>query len=185
MTFQFSDGPRPFEPLPPRRPGNGLYQPMKKQGAIILATGGDASNSAEGSFCEPNLLTSAAAARQHRSCRIVRVLNIQPKLCAQMRASWPPATLLPRPTRQCRPISSRWATRPSRSSSTLTRVQYLVNFVTNRGTAKSVTQRNRIPARNSYISRKSPRLHKHRTPPTTATLCSAPLLNHARVTPAT
>ena len=50
MTVMW-DGPRPFEPLPPRHPGNGRYQPMKKQGAIILATGGDESNAAEGSFC--------------------------------------------------------------------------------------------------------------------------------------
>ena len=57
------DGPRPFEfePLqpPPRRPGKGRYQPMKKQGAIILATGGDESNSAEGSFCEQQSLNVA------------------------------------------------------------------------------------------------------------------------------
>jgi hypothetical protein len=33
-------------------PHNGRYQPMKKQGAIILATGGDNSNSAKGNFYE-------------------------------------------------------------------------------------------------------------------------------------
>ena len=35
------DGPRPFYPQGPS------WQPMRKQGAIILATGGDNSNSAE------------------------------------------------------------------------------------------------------------------------------------------
>jgi hypothetical protein len=38
------DGPRPFVGVVP--PVNRNYQPMKKQGAIILATGGDNSNSA-------------------------------------------------------------------------------------------------------------------------------------------
>ena len=40
------DGPRPFYPQGPS------WQPMRKQGAIILATGGDNSNSAEGNFYE-------------------------------------------------------------------------------------------------------------------------------------
>ena len=40
------DGPRPYYPQGPS------WQPMKKQGAIVLATGGDQSNSGEGNFCE-------------------------------------------------------------------------------------------------------------------------------------
>ena len=45
------NGPRPK----PWRHGfhQGTYQPMKKQGAIILATGGDSSDFGEGSFCKP------------------------------------------------------------------------------------------------------------------------------------
>ena len=41
------DGPRPFYPQGPS------WQPMRKQGAIILATGGDNSNSAEVSPNDP------------------------------------------------------------------------------------------------------------------------------------
>ena len=39
------------------RPTSGNYQPSKKQGAIILATGGDNSNSAEGNFYEGYMTT--------------------------------------------------------------------------------------------------------------------------------
>ena len=51
------DGPRPFVGMvpPPRSPRN--YQPMKKRGAIILATGGDNSNSAMGNFYEGYMVT--------------------------------------------------------------------------------------------------------------------------------
>ena len=44
------DGPRPKPWTKGRHQGS--YQPMRKQGAIILATGGDNSNGAEGNFCE-------------------------------------------------------------------------------------------------------------------------------------
>ena len=37
------------------------YQPMKKQGAIILATGGDNSNSAKGNFYEGFMATGYAS----------------------------------------------------------------------------------------------------------------------------
>jgi hypothetical protein len=59
------DGPRPTCALAgtcdrhkgdPRNP-NPSYQPMKKQGAIILATGGDNSNSALGNFYEGIMVT--------------------------------------------------------------------------------------------------------------------------------
>ena len=43
------DGPRPTKN---RHCGSASYQPMRKQGAIILATGGDQSNSAMGKFYE-------------------------------------------------------------------------------------------------------------------------------------
>eukprot|EP01051_Picozoa_sp_SAG22_P015571 SAG22_NODE_2053_length_3072_cov_3.721157_2_plen_243_part_00 len=39
-------------PPPPPPPTVQSYQPMRKKGAIILATGGDNSNSAKGNFCE-------------------------------------------------------------------------------------------------------------------------------------
>jgi hypothetical protein len=44
-------GPRPT-PWPAAGPHPGGYQPMRKQGAIILATGGDQSNQAKGNFYE-------------------------------------------------------------------------------------------------------------------------------------
>jgi hypothetical protein len=46
---------------PPPHHGGG-YQPMKKQGAIILATGGDNSNGAEGNFYEGFMATGYASA---------------------------------------------------------------------------------------------------------------------------
>jgi len=49
------DPPSP-RPNPPHHGGRG-YQPMKKKGAIILATGGDMSNSAEGNFYEGIMVT--------------------------------------------------------------------------------------------------------------------------------
>lgn len=44
---------------PSEHPGAG-YQPMRKQGAIILATGGDESNSAQGNFYEGFMATGYA-----------------------------------------------------------------------------------------------------------------------------
>ena len=44
------DGARPTPYKGDKKKGS--YQPMRKQGAIILATGGDISNSAEGNFYE-------------------------------------------------------------------------------------------------------------------------------------
>ena len=48
-------------PTPHPHHGGG-YQPMKKQGAIILATGGDNSNGAEGNFYEGFMATGYASA---------------------------------------------------------------------------------------------------------------------------
>jgi hypothetical protein len=48
------DGPRPYYPQGPS------WQPMRKEGAIILATGGDNSNSAEGNFYEGFMATGYA-----------------------------------------------------------------------------------------------------------------------------
>ena len=49
-------------PRPPRPGRDGPYQPMRKQGAIILATGGDQSNRAEGNFYEGFMATGYASA---------------------------------------------------------------------------------------------------------------------------
>ena len=48
----FDDGPRPDPKIAGTCGKTGTYQPMRKQGAIILATGGDNSNSAMGKFYE-------------------------------------------------------------------------------------------------------------------------------------
>ena len=45
------DGPRPDPKIAGTCGKSGTYQPMRKKGAIILATGGDNSNSAMGKFC--------------------------------------------------------------------------------------------------------------------------------------
>lgn len=46
------EGPRPDPKIAGTCGKTGTYQPMRKSGAIILATGGDFSNSAMGKFCE-------------------------------------------------------------------------------------------------------------------------------------
>ena len=46
---------------PDKHPRGHTYQPMKKQGAIILATGGDNSNSAKGNFYEGFMATGTAS----------------------------------------------------------------------------------------------------------------------------
>ena len=52
------DGPRPDARTGPKgKPCS--YQPMRKQGAIILGTGGDNSNRAEGNFYEGYMVTGA------------------------------------------------------------------------------------------------------------------------------
>ena len=51
------DGPRPDRSLAGSCHGADSYQPMRKQGAIILATGGDNSNSAMGKFYEGIMVT--------------------------------------------------------------------------------------------------------------------------------
>jgi hypothetical protein len=55
------DGPRPDCAIAGTcmRHGNHTYQPMSKQGAIILATGGDSSNGAQGKFYEGYMVTGA------------------------------------------------------------------------------------------------------------------------------
>lgn len=52
------DGPRPDPKIAGTCHG-GTYQPMKKQGAIILATGGDNSNGAQGKFYEGIMVSGA------------------------------------------------------------------------------------------------------------------------------
>ena len=51
LMTQYS-GPRPDPKIAGTCGKTGTYQPMRKQGAIILATGGDFSNSAMGKFYE-------------------------------------------------------------------------------------------------------------------------------------
>lgn len=51
------DGPRPDRDIAGSCRGTDSYQPMRKQGAIILATGGDNSNSAKGNFYEGFMTT--------------------------------------------------------------------------------------------------------------------------------
>ena len=67
------DGPRPDPKIAGTCGKSGTYQPMRKKGAIILATGGDNSNSAMGKFCTRDapspfwvrvLLTAQAASRR-------------------------------------------------------------------------------------------------------------------------
>ena len=55
------DGPRPDCAIAGtcERHGNHTYQPMSKKGAIILATGGDNSNGAQGKFYEGIMVTGA------------------------------------------------------------------------------------------------------------------------------
>ena len=55
------DGPRPDPEIAARCGPNGTYQPMRKEGAIILATGGDNSNSAAGNFYEGFMATGYAS----------------------------------------------------------------------------------------------------------------------------
>ena len=67
-TFQtMYDGPRPIKGV--SNPNdchwhgvNGTYQPMRKQGAIILGTGGDNSNGAVGNFYEGFMATGVTSA---------------------------------------------------------------------------------------------------------------------------
>jgi hypothetical protein len=60
------DGPRPDHRSAPNNCHwhgvNGSYQPMRKQGAIILGTGGDNSNGAEGNFYEGIIATGVTTA---------------------------------------------------------------------------------------------------------------------------
>ena len=51
------DGPRPDRTIAGFCGSTDSYQPMRKQGAIILATGGDNSNSAQGKFYEGIMVT--------------------------------------------------------------------------------------------------------------------------------
>ena len=57
------DGPRPDCAIAGtcQRHGNHSYQPMEKKGAIILATGGDNSNSAQGKFYEGIMVTGVTS----------------------------------------------------------------------------------------------------------------------------
>lgn len=55
------DGPRPNKEVAGHCSKTGTYQPMNKQGAIILATGGDNSNGGEGNFYEGFMATGYAS----------------------------------------------------------------------------------------------------------------------------
>merc|ERR550514_2297104 len=57
------DGPRPDRKIAASCGDNTSYhyQPMRKQGAIILATGGDNSNGAQGNFYEGFMTTGYAS----------------------------------------------------------------------------------------------------------------------------
>ena len=55
------DGPRPDKQIAGHCSKTGTYQPMKKQGAIVLATGGDNSNGGEGNFYEGFMATGYAS----------------------------------------------------------------------------------------------------------------------------
>merc|ERR1712050_317149 len=55
------DGPRPDPKIAGTCGKTGTYQPMRKQGAIILATGGDNSNSAMGKFYEGIMVTGVTS----------------------------------------------------------------------------------------------------------------------------
>lgn len=55
------DGPRPDNKIARFCHHHTSYQPMRKQGAIILATGGDDSNSAQGNFYEGFMTTGYAS----------------------------------------------------------------------------------------------------------------------------
>ena len=55
------DGPRPDKKIAGDCGDPYHYQPMRKQGAIILATGGDDSNGAEGNFYEGFMATGYAS----------------------------------------------------------------------------------------------------------------------------
>jgi len=55
------DGPRPFVDENGNNTQRRNYQPAKKQGAIILATGGDNSNSAMGCFYEGVMVTGVTS----------------------------------------------------------------------------------------------------------------------------
>jgi len=54
------DGPRPIRPHQKGKKNHG-YQPMKKEGGIILGTGGDESNGAQGNFYEGFMTTGATS----------------------------------------------------------------------------------------------------------------------------
>jgi len=60
-TTTMYDGPRPLAKLADTCGKTGTYQPMRKKGAIILATGGDYSNSASGNFYEGFMATGYAS----------------------------------------------------------------------------------------------------------------------------
>eukprot|EP00756_Hemistasia_phaeocysticola_P007165 Hpha_TRINITY_DN14146_c0_g1::TRINITY_DN14146_c0_g1_i1::g.11019::m.11019/K20844/abf1; non-reducing end alpha-L-arabinofuranosidase len=55
------DGARPDPKIAGTCGASGTYQPMRKQGAIILATGGDQSNRAQGNFYEGFMATGYAS----------------------------------------------------------------------------------------------------------------------------
>ena len=54
------DGPRPIRPNQKGKKNHG-YQPMKKEGGIVLGTGGDESNGSQGNFYEGFMATGATS----------------------------------------------------------------------------------------------------------------------------
>ena len=83
LMTQYS-GPRPDPKIAGTCGKTGTYQPMRKQGAIILATGGDFSNSAMGKFYEGYMVsgetTDAIDAKVQANIVAVQYRNI-PKPC--------------------------------------------------------------------------------------------------------
>ena len=103
------DGPRPYD-RPGPAPKGGSYQPMRKQGAIILATGGDSSARARGTFY---VSAQCLLARMNSRARLLPDAFLVAALGAatpRRRASWPSATRRTRRTTPCRRTSSPSAT---------------------------------------------------------------------------
>lgn len=94
------DGPRPDPKIAGTCGKTGTYQPMRKRGAIILATGGDNSNSAMGKFCtNSGSFLEACTIQQLPKCLQCAhdCLRWYVAMYLQTRGTWSPAS---RPTRR-------------------------------------------------------------------------------------
>merc|ERR1711924_21565 len=69
------DGPRPIRPHQKGKKNHG-YQPMKKEGGIILGTGGDESNGAQGNFYEGFMATGPRQMPQMNPCRPISLQSV-------------------------------------------------------------------------------------------------------------